>query len=132
MVMDYLESLASSFVPQIAATGLDMLLPGEGFKALVPFGLLTDDAPRNASAPTVRAYNAGSQRFFQLQNGKVGTFKKNGVWKEWRPYRPVVVPKKWDAKSMGRVARALDRQKKTAVKIVNMSGGTATMGRSRK
>ncbi len=110
-------------------SNLDTLLPGagRGIGGFLP-GRSTPSFPTGGggggpSATVVNQWNTGTAVFYQLQNGKIGTYKRNGVWKEWRPYRPVVVPRKWSARSMSRVATALKRQRKTAGKIMTMTGG---------
>lgn len=71
----------------------------------------------------VGSWSTGTAVFYRLSDGKIGTWKRNGVWKTWRPYRPVVIPKKWDSRAMSRVATALKRQRKTATKILQLTGG---------
>jgi len=140
MVMQYLRDLLPmvSGVGQVASF-VDEIIPGpagRGFGAYLP-GRSTELALRSqraggtrgtsagASADSVGSWNTGTATFYRLANGKIGVVKKNGVWKEWRPYRPVVIPKKWNSRSMGRVRTALKRQQKTAIDIVKMTGGSA-------
>lgn len=82
--------------------------------------------PAGATAGIAYSWNTGTAEFHRLTNGKIGTVKRNGVWKEWRPYRPVVIPKRWNSRSMGRVRNALKRNQKVAIDIVKMSGGDAS------
>lgn len=111
-------------------SNLDTLLPdaGRGVGGFLP-GRSTRALPGAAgegggpSGTVVNQWNTGTATFYQLQNGKIGTFKRNGVWKEWRPYKPVVVPKKWSSRSMARVATALKRQRKVAGKVMQLTGG---------
>ena len=65
----------------------------------------------------------GGPIFTRFADGHIEVQKKNGVIKHFRPYRPVVIPRKWDARSMSRVATALKRQRKTATKILQITGG---------
>lgn len=65
----------------------------------------------------------GGPVFYRLADGHIAVQKKNGTWKHFRPYRPVVIPRKWNARSMSRVATALKRQRKTATKIMQITGG---------
>jgi len=74
----------------------------------------------------VKSWNTGTAEFYSLENGRIGTVKANGVVKTWRPYHPVVIPKRWNATSMRRVERSLKRQQKTAMSIVRMAGGEAS------
>jgi len=65
----------------------------------------------------------GGPIFARLADGHIAVQKKDGTIKHFRPYRPVVIPRKWNARSMSRVATALKRQRKTAVKIMKITGG---------
>ena len=65
----------------------------------------------------------GGPVFARLADGHIAVQKKDGTIKHFRPYRPVVIPRKWNARSMSRVATALKRQRKTATKIMKMTGG---------
>lgn len=118
-------------IPGPAGRGIGAYLPGRS----TPAALRSQRAggvrgqSGGASAELVGQWNTGTATFYRLANGKIGTVKRNGVWKEWRPYRPVVIPRKWNTRSMGRVARSLERQKKTAMQIVELGGGTAYSGR---
>lgn len=65
----------------------------------------------------------GGPVFARLADGHIAVQKKDGTIKHFRPYRPVVIPRKWNARSMSRVATALKRQRKTATKIMKITGG---------
>jgi len=65
----------------------------------------------------------GGPVFARLADGHIAVQKKDGTVKHFRPYRPVVIPRKWNARSMSRVATALKRQRKTATKIMQITGG---------
>jgi len=65
----------------------------------------------------------GGPVFYRLADGHIAVQKKNGVWRHFRPYRPVVIPRKWNSRAMSRVATALKRQRKTATKIMQITGG---------
>lgn len=65
----------------------------------------------------------GGPVFARLADGHIAVTKKDGTIKHFRPYRPVVIPRKWNARSMSRVATALKRQRKTATKIMQITGG---------
>ena len=65
----------------------------------------------------------GGPIFARLADGHIAVQKKDGTIKHFRPYRPVVIPRKWNARSMSRVATALKRQRKTATKILRITGG---------
>jgi len=68
----------------------------------------------------------GGPVFSRFADGHIEVTKKNGTIRHYRPYRPVVIPKKWDARAMRRVATALKRQRKTATKILQLTGGVPT------
>ena len=111
----------------VGATGIGLGLDifSNGFS--LPF--MGGGAP-NFGSPIVKSWEThrGDPRttMYLLENGRVGTVKNNGVLKTWRPYHPVVIPKKWNATSMRRVERSLKRQQKTAMSIVRMAGGEAS------
>lgn len=65
----------------------------------------------------------GGPIFARLADGHIAVQKKDGTIKHFRPYRPVVIPRRWNARSMSRVATALKRQRKTATKIMQITGG---------
>ena len=65
----------------------------------------------------------GGPVFARLSDGHIAVQKKDGTIKHYRPYRPVVIPRRWNARSMGRVATALKRQRKMAQKIMKLTGG---------
>ena len=65
----------------------------------------------------------GGPIFQRFSDGHIEVQKKDGTIKTFRPYRPVVIPRKWNARAMSRVATALKRQRKTATKILQITGG---------
>lgn len=65
-------------------------------------------------------------RFDGVGGTRISVTRKDGTIKVYRPYRPVVIPRKWNSRSMGRVATALKRQQKMAIKIVQLAGGEAS------
>jgi len=65
----------------------------------------------------------GGPVFTRFADGHIEVQKKDGTIKHFRPYRPVVIPRKWNARSMSRVATALKRQRKVATKILQLTGG---------
>jgi len=71
----------------------------------------------------VKTWVANGTPFSMLDNGKIVVTRKDGTMKTYRPYRPVVIPRKWNARSMGRVATALKGMRKTAGKIMQLTGG---------
>jgi len=89
---------------------------------LMPGGVPATYMPFNPDL-IVSGWTTGTANFYRLMTGEIAVQKKNGVWKVYRPYRPVVVPRKWDAKAMSRVATALKRQRKTATKVLQLTGG---------
>lgn len=65
----------------------------------------------------------GGPVFARLADGHIAVRKKDGTIKHYRPYRPVCIPKKFDAKAMRRVATALKRQRKAATAVMKLTGG---------
>jgi len=45
----------------------------------------------HSSAHIVGGWVSNGVQFYRLANGKLGVLKKNGVWKEWKPKKPVVL-----------------------------------------
>ena len=76
----------------------------------------------------VRAWQTfpGGPVFQRFSDGHIEVQKKDGTIKTFRPYRPVVIPRKWNARSMSRVATALKRHRKMATKILQITGGVPT------
>jgi hypothetical protein len=68
-------------------------------------------------------WTANGVTFSYLTNGMIEVVKRNGRIRRYRPYRPVTIPKKWNARAMGRVATALKRHREMALDIVRISGG---------
>lgn len=65
----------------------------------------------------------GGPVFARLADGHIAVQKKDGTIKHFRPYRPVCIPRKFDAKALRRVATALKRQRKAATAIMKLTGG---------
>lgn len=79
----------------------------------------------NGQHTVVRTWQTfpGGPVFARFSDGHIEVQKKDGTIKHFRPYRPVVIPRRWNARSMSRVATALKRQRKTATKILQITGG---------
>lgn len=88
-------------------------------------GALTVGQELPPSHVVVRTWQTfpGGPVFARLADGHIAVQKKDGTIKHFRPYRPVVIPRKWNARSMSRVATALKRQRKVATKILQITGG---------
>lgn len=88
-------------------------------------GILTVGSELPPAHQVVKVWETwpGGPRFAKMADGHLVAQRKDGTLKHYRPYRPVVIPRKWDARSMRRVATALKRQRKTATKIMQMTGG---------
>lgn len=86
--------------------------------------------PGGLDVPVAYTWDTDTAQFARLANGKIAVQKKDGTIKVYRPYRPVVVPKKWSSRSMGRVATALKRQRATAQEILRLTGGSTARRRS--
>jgi hypothetical protein len=76
-------------------------------------------------------WNTGTALFARLTDGRIAVQKADGTIKTYRPYHPVVIPKKWKASSMRRVSRALKQQRKTANEIIRLTGGRVSQGTRR-
>lgn len=50
-------------------------------------------APSGIGDQVVSAWSTGTWTFYRLASGKIGTFTRSGMWKTWRPYKPLVVGK---------------------------------------
>jgi len=94
----------------------------------MPRGQLVVGGQLPPSHQVVRTWQTfpGGPVFARLADGHIAVQKKDGTIKHFRPYRPVVIPRKWNARSMSRVATALKRQRKTATKILKITGGVPT------
>jgi len=92
---------------------------------MAPRGTLAVGSELPPSHVVVRTWQTfpGGPVFARLADGHIAVQKKDGTIKHFRPYRPVCIPKKWNARSMSRVATALKRQRKTATKIMQITGG---------
>jgi len=91
-----------------------LALRGGGAGAVIP------------SPQIVYGWNTGTAQFYRLSDGKIAAQRADGTFKIYRPYRPVCIPKRWNATSMRRVERSLKSQKKTAIAIVRLAGGKAS------
>lgn len=110
--------------------GKGMALPGMGKGGRgVGVGGFQVGAQLPPSHQIVKVWSTGTATFAKMADGHHAVQKKDGTIKHFRPYRPVVVPRKWNARSMRRVASALKRQQKTAIGIVKLAGGEASAGR---
>jgi len=74
-------------------------------------------------------WDTGTARFARDASGWHYVVRKDGTVKRFRPPRPVCIPKKWDSRSMSRVMRRLGSHQKSAIKLIQMLGGTATKTR---
>ena len=105
----------------------DQIRGGQGPRRRTPMarGRLAVGQELPPSHVVVRTWQTfpGGPVFARLADGHIAVQKKDGTIKHFRPYRPVVIPRKWNARSMSRVATALKRQRKTAVKIMKITGG---------
>ena len=78
----------------------------------------------------VKTWNTGTAQFARDASGMHYVLKKDGTIKRFRPPRPVVVPKNWNARSMNRVMRRLESHRTAAIKLVTMLGGSASKTRT--
>jgi hypothetical protein len=61
------------------------------------------------------------QKFYLLSDGRIATQKKSGVWKTWRPKKPVVIygSGKADLKDLLKADRIIGRQTKKLAKLTD-------------
>lgn len=79
--------------------GADILIDtGEGDSGLLPVPImgggpiaLGDPTAAMVNAMTVSTWRAGSVTFHRLSDGRLAVQNKHGVWKIWRPKKPVVL-----------------------------------------
>jgi len=111
-------------IHDVARRGFDLGRRAPG-RRNVPRGNLVVGQELPPSHVVVRTWQPfpGGPVFARLADGHIAVRKKDGTIKHFRPYRPVVIPRKWNARSMSRVATALKRQRKTATKIMKITGG---------
>ena len=65
--------------------------PWAALMALVPGAQLGE--ARRPPVEYVKTWSTGTVTMFLLTDGKIGCFKKNGLWKTWRPAKHIVVPR---------------------------------------
>jgi len=70
------------------------ILPGGA-----PF--ITKEGPASAWLP---AWIANGTQFYRGPMGYLGCYTRAGVWKQWKPYHPIVFGKRTDAGKLARVA----------------------------
>jgi len=114
---------------QLAVTQLAPLVP-----ARAPTGAGVGLFPGLVATRTWTTFPGGPMftRFDGPGGTRISVTRKDGTIKTYRPHRPVVIPRKWNSRSMGRVATALKSQQKMAIKIVQLAGGEATAGKRAK
>lgn len=110
---------------RVASNRGAQLALGAGGAGAVGASLARGGAGAMFPAPEIAyGWNTGTAQFYRLTDGRITVQRRDGTWKApYRPYRPVCIPKKWNARSMSRVQTALKRQRKTALAIGRMTGG---------
>ncbi len=90
-------------------------------------GMTLGDYPGLVATRTWQTFAGGPTftRYDGFGGARISVTKKAGTIKVYRPYKPVVIPKNWKGRAMGRVATALKHQQKMAIKIVQLAGGEA-------
>jgi len=71
---------------------------------IIPGGapFITPEGPQQAWN---YAWTANGTNFYRSTNGWVGCYKKNGQWRQWRPYHPTVFGKKDDPRKLAKVIK---------------------------
>lgn len=124
-----------------AGTSLAITAAAEGgkFPGGIPFiggngtGNGMGPLPDSVATRTWTPFEGGPTftRYDGLGGTRIAVTRKNGTIKIYRPYHPVVIPKRWSSSSMKRVERAMKRQQKVAIGIVKMTGGDASASKRR-
>ena len=65
--------------------------------------------PGALEAQVVKTWNTGTATFYLMANGLIGTRKKNGQWKTWRPAKHIVVPRNPRIGTLIRADKRIDR-----------------------
>lgn len=83
-------------------------------------------------APVVKEWTANGTPFVRLQNGIMGARKKTGVWRYWRPKKPIVMYRggSSDLRTLLRADAAVDRQLKKLAKAIKRREPTPRRRRS--
>ena len=97
--------------------GIDLLPAGLGGP------LVATEAPNTGSV--VKTWVANGTVFYQYNNGAIGCYKRNGVFKAWRPYHPLVFGKKINAQGFIRLAKKYRKVHAELSRIFKKSGGGA-------
>ena len=85
-----------------------------------------DPTTRMVEAMTVSTWQANGVQFHRLSDGRLATRNKHGVWKIWRPKKPIVIFASGVANlpDLLRADRAIDKQAKKIAKTLRNRGYT--------
>ncbi len=76
---------------------------------------------REPPRPYVKSWTTGTVGMYLFPDGKIGCYKKNGIWKEWRPARHIVVPRN---PRIGTLLRAHRRTTRLVTGLARQAGYT--------
>lgn len=100
---------------------MDIGLPGGG-----GFSGGGGDDPVGAmvEAMTVSTWDANGVQFHRLSDGRMAVRNKHGVWKVWRPKKPIVIfaTGAQDLRTALRVSKVMDKQAKEMAKMMRRQG----------
>ena len=127
------ESPAASYQPDFGGNGMNgseiaTVSPDSGLQVANGGGglpLVQGALPPSVGIMLLKTWEANGRPFYMFaRNGRtrIGTFKSNGVWKEWSPYRPVVLGKRPSVAKVRRVAGQLDKFVKSFRKVASVLG----------
>jgi len=112
------------------AEGLDILMdsvddvPGLDIGPFSFGGSGGDPVGNMVNAMTVSTWNANGVTFHRLSDGRLAVRNKHGVWKVWRPKKPIVIfaSGQTDLKDLLRADNAIDKQAKKMAKTLRRRG----------
>lgn len=109
------------------AEGVDIIWDlASGGTPDLPFigGGSADPTTQMVEAMTVSTWEANGVTFHRLSDGRLATRNKNGVWKIWRPKKPIVIFATGVANlpDLLRADRAIDKQAKKIAKTLRNRG----------
>ncbi len=116
-----------SWVPNIGVFGLDELLGGAIDQLLPGTSRLGQGDEVQIGRETyivASSWDANGVRFYRFRNGMLGVQNKHGVWKAWRPKKPIVIFASGasDLRDLVRADKAVDKQSGKLAKMLRRRG----------
>jgi hypothetical protein len=116
-----------SWVPNIGVFNLDELLGGAIDQLLPGTSRLGQGAEVQIGRETyivASSWDANGVRFYRFRNGMLGVQNKFGVWKAWRPKKPIVIFASGtsDLRDLVRADKAVDKQSVKLAKMLRRRG----------